>query len=111
MRALRSEGTLCAIVEKFNHHVGPHGIRQDTFGFVDVLALSPTGIIGVQCCAGSGHAAHREKILANEVAPEWLKSRGRIQLWSWSKRKVKRGGKRELWMPRVEEFTAEDFAA
>lgn len=109
IRALRNEGTICGIVERFNHHVGPHGIRQDLFGCIDVLALSPTGIIGVQCCAGSGHAAHRTKILSNEIAPEWLKSGGRIQLWSWSKKKLKHGGLAERWMPRTEEFKLEDF--
>jgi hypothetical protein len=109
LRALRNEGTICGIVEKFNPHVGEHGIRQDLFGFVDVVALAPNGIIGVQCCAGSGHAAHRTKIVENEVAPEWLKSGGRIQIWSWSKKKLKRGGKAERWMPRMEELTAADL--
>lgn len=108
IRALKNEGTICGIVEKFNPHVGPHGIRQDLFGFLDVIALSPNGIIGVQCCAGSGHAAHKAKILANEVAPEWLKSGGRIQIWSWSKKKLKRGGVAMRWQPRMEELCAAD---
>ena len=50
---------------------------------------------------------HRRKILANEIAPEWLKSGGQIQIWSWAKRKLKRGGKAERWSPRVEEITTE----
>lgn len=105
IRELRNQGTICGVVERFNQHVGPHGIRQDLFGFIDLIALAPNGIIGVQCCAGSGHADHRKKIMANEVVPEWLKSGGRIQIWSWSKRKLKRGGKAERWQPRVEEIT------
>ncbi len=109
IRALRNEGTICGSVEKWNPHVGPHGIRQDLFGFIDLVAMSPTGIIGVQCCAGSGHAAHRTKIVANEYAPEWLKSGGRIQIWSWSKKKLRRGGKAERWLPRVEEITTSEL--
>lgn len=109
IRALKQNGMHCGIVEKFNPHVGEHGIRQDLFGFIDAIALDASGIIGIQCCAGSGHASHRTKILENEYAPEWLKSGGKIQLWSWSKKKLKRGGKAERWMPRLEEFTITDF--
>ncbi len=105
IKALKAQGMQCGIVERFNPHVGPHGIRQDLFGFVDMIAVSPEGIIGVQCCAGSGHAAHKQKILANAVAPEWIKAGGRIQIWSWSKKKLKRGGKAMRWQSRVEELT------
>lgn len=110
LKALRDEGAICGIVERFNIHVGPHGIRQDLFGFIDLIALVPgRGIVGVQCCAGSGHAAHRTKILENETAPEWLKSGGKVEIWSWSKRKVKRGGVAERWMPKVEEITVDNY--
>lgn len=109
IRALKQDGAHCGVVERFNRFVGPHGIRQDLFGFVDLIALSADGIIGVQCCAGSGHAAHKQKIMENEIAPEWLKSGGRIQIWSWSKKKLKRGGKALRWQPRVEEITESEF--
>jgi hypothetical protein len=42
---LRKEGYLCAIVEKFNRFAG---IRQDLFGFIDILAIREGEIIGVQ---------------------------------------------------------------
>jgi hypothetical protein len=29
MRHLREQGAKCAVVEKWNQHVGPFGIRQD----------------------------------------------------------------------------------
>jgi len=109
IRALRNQGTICDIAEKFNAFVGPHGVRQDLFGFIDAVALAPDCIKAIQCCAGSGHAEHKRKILANENAPEWLKSGGKIEIWSWSKRKARRGGKLELWMPRIEEITHEMF--
>ena len=112
MRALRHDGATCAVVEKWNPHAGPVGIRQDLFGFVDVLVLAPgRGIVGVQCCARSGHAAHRRKILEErtEVAIEWLKCGGAIEIWSWGKQKVKRGGTAMRWVPKVEEITLEEF--
>lgn len=110
LAALRNEGVTAGIVERFNQFVGPHGIRQDLFGFIDVIAVYPDerGITGVQCCAGSGHAAHRTKIMENEHAPAWLKAGGRIELWSWRKLKVKRGGKAMRWVPKMEVFEFRD---
>ena len=118
MRHLRQEGHICAVVERWLAYAsrptrptgqGPPGIRQDLFGFIDIISLAPDGIIGIQCTTGAGHPQHKAKILANEVAPEWIKSGGRIQLWTWRKLLVKRGGKAMLWTPRVEEIAMEDF--
>ena len=113
LRELRSLGRVCGIVERFNQHAGPFGVRQDLFGFIDVISLDvERGIVGVQCCAGSGHAAHMRKILeeCTQEAMEWLRCGGRIELWSWSKRKLKRGGKAERWCPRVDEITLDLFS-
>lgn len=114
LRELRAQGRIAAIAEKWNPHVGPHGIRQDLFGFIDLVALDAAegqGIIAVQACGVGGHAAHRKKIVEEcaEAAREWLRCGGKIELWSWSKRKLKRGGKAERWMARVEEITLEAF--
>ena len=109
MKYLREQGATCAVVEKWNQHAG---IRQDLFGFVDVLCLEPErGIVGVQCCARSGHAAHRRKILeeCTEHALTWLACGGKIEIWSWAKQKVKRGGKAMRWTPKVEEITTESW--
>ena len=105
LRQLRQEGRICGIVERFNRFGGEFGIRQDLFNFIDLIALDPKeGIIGVQCCGRSGHAEHRKKILENEIVPEWLKSGGSIEIWSWGKQKIKRGGKAERWMPKIEKI-------
>ena len=105
LRELRQRGVIAGIVERFNQYAGPHGLRIDLFGFIDLIALYPDKIVGVQCCARSGHAAHRTKILENEIAPEWLKSGGKIEIWSWGKQKVQRGGKAMRWVPKIEEMT------
>lgn len=114
IRYLRNQGRRCGIVEKFNAHAGPHGIRQDLFGIIDVIALDPEqGVVGVQCCAGSGFAAHYRKI-AEECADaslEWLSTPGtRLELHAWRKVKLRRGGKAERWMPRIHVFTRKDFS-
>ena len=109
LRELRQRGCICGIVERFNSFVGKFGIRQDLFGFIDLIALDPDkGIVGVQCCARSGHVAHRTKILENENAPEWIKAGGTIEIWSWGKQKLKRGGKAMRWMSKVETITFEE---
>ena len=113
MRALRAQGVLCAVVEKFNPYGGKFGVRQDLFGIVDVLALDPSrGFLGVQCCAGSGLSAHVKK-LTEEKAQEcidWLQTPGGcLEIWAWRKLKVKRGGKAVRWMPHVEEITLESL--
>ena len=82
---------------------------HDLFGFIDYVLLVPNrGIDGVQICGG-GHATHKTKILNEPRAKAWLLCSGGIDLFSWSKRKVKRGGKKEIWIPRVEEITIDMF--
>jgi hypothetical protein len=112
IRELRNQGRVCAIVEKWNQFVGPHGVRQDLFGIIDVLALDPQrGVVGVQSC-GSDFAAHERKLLTERAQEciDWLSTPGTVlELWGWRKVKLKRGGKAERWQPRIREFTLADF--
>lgn len=112
MRELKNQGRICAIVEKWNAYVGPHGVRQDLFGFLDIIALDPQrGVVGIQSC-GQSFASHYRKI-TEEKSPEvyeWLRTPGaHLELWGWRKCKVKRGGKAERWMPRVQIITLKDL--
>lgn len=106
LAALRQEGCTAAVVERWNQFAGPKGIRQDLFGFVDIIAIYPDerGITAVQATGPNGHADHRRKILECEHAPTWLAAGGRIELWSWRKMLVKKGGKAQRWVPRMEEI-------
>lgn len=111
LKANREMGRICGIVERFNRFAGPHGIRQDLFGFIDLIAMSPDeGIIGVQSC-GSSFSEHRKKIFEERPAEciEWLKCGGKVELWGWRKVKEKRGGKRMIWKPRIEKITLDMF--
>jgi len=112
IRELRNNGRVCAIVEKWNPHVGVCGIRQDLFGIIDVLALDPErGVVGVQCCSG-GFAAHWRKITEEmaQEAVDWLRTPGTVlELWSWRKVKAKRGGKAMVWRPKIQEIKLEDI--
>jgi len=113
MRHLREQGNICAVVEKWNQHVGEFGIRQDLFGIVDILVLDPErGFVGVQCCVGSGYSAHLKKLTQEcaQASIDWLSTPGgKLEIWAWSKRKLKRGGVAVRWTPRVKEITMEDI--
>jgi len=116
LRALEQRGCLCGIVERFNPYGGPPikgtdrrvGVRQDLFGIIDIIALYPTQIVGVQSC-GQNFAEHDRKILDSPYALEWLKSGGRLELWGWRKIKKVRGGKAMVWQPRVRVYEKKDF--
>ena len=113
LRALREQGRVAAIVEKYNAYAGPFGRREDLFGIIDVLALDPDrGVVGIQCCAGSGFAAHRTKILEerHQETHDWLSTPGTaLEIWAWRKVKLQRGGKAERWMPKVETITLQQL--
>jgi len=102
LKAMREQGRICGIVEKFNANVKPYGIRQDLFGFIDIIAIDPTdGIVAIQSC-GQSFSEHVKKLTVerNENVYEWCKH-APCELWGWRKIKLKRGGKAMRWLPRV----------
>lgn len=112
IRELKNNGRKCGIVEKWNAFAGPHGIRQDLFGIIDIIALDPErGVIGVQCC-GNSFAAHYKKITEERAQEtmDWLQTPGTVlEIWSWRKVKKHRGGKAVVWRPRIVEITLGDL--
>jgi hypothetical protein len=113
IRELKNMGRRCGIVERFNAHVGPHGIRQDLFGIIDVIALDPeSGVVGIQCCAGSGFSAHMKKLCEEnaQATKDWLDTPGTgLEIWAWRKVKKVRGGKAMIWQPRIETISLDDI--
>ena len=112
VREIRRLGGKCGIVERWNQHVGPAGVRQDLFGIIDIIWLDPSrGIVGVQSC-GNSFAQHYQKLTVERYQDtlDWLQTPHAIlELWAWRKVKVKRGGKAERWSPRREVITLEDL--
>jgi len=111
MRHIREQGGRCEVVERFNPHVGEHGVRHDLFGIVDVLALDPSGFLGIQCC-GSDIKPHIDKLTIEKAQEtrDWLSTPGgKLQVWGWRKVKAKRGGKAMIWAPRIQEITMNDI--
>ena len=92
----RSQGLTACVVEKWNPHAR---IRQDAFGFIDILVLDGS-IIGVQATSDTNHAARRTKIAGLPAATAWREAGGIVEVWSW--RKAGARGKRKTWQLRRE---------
>ena len=90
---LRKLGMTCGMVERFNSHAGKFGIRQDLFGFIDIIALDHSrGVVGVQSC-GTSFSEHKKKLLTEreKEVKDWLSTPGtHLELWGWRKVKIKR---------------------
>ena len=89
-----------------NKSVG-QAIAEKNEEFLADLASSQSaaGADYIDVNAGAGQGSWESP----EAAMEWLKCGGKIEIWSWAKQKIKRGGKAERWVPKVEEITLESW--
>lgn len=114
LKHLRQQGYTCAIVEKWNAHTQ---VRQDLFGFVDVLAVGPGGTLAVQTTTNSNFSSRMTKILGRK-APDDAKGLEKalrlrekliaclqagwvVQVHGWDKAPSK--------PPRIEQVTLDDL--
>ena len=103
LEALREAGYLATIVERWNPFAK---IRQDLFGFCDLLCVSPSrGFLAVQTTSGSNVSARIAKIKAEPRAGIFLAAGGKIVVHGW--RKIGERGKRKTWQCRVEIILSE----
>ena len=104
LKANRYLGRICGIVEKFQQYGGKFGIRQDLFGFIDIIAIDEfEGIVAIQS-TGQDWSGHIKKIMElEEIVLKWL-HHAPLELWSWRKVKKVRGGKAMIWKPRIADF-------
>jgi hypothetical protein len=91
----RKLGYTIQVVERWNPHAK---IRQDLFGCIDLVAITPSGIVGIQACAASSHAARRTKALLEPRLAAWCRAGGHFEVWSW---KQDAAGK---WDVRIEQL-------
>ncbi len=69
----------------------------DLFGFIDVVALLPGRVLGIQACgASSDFQNHVRKIDAAPHLKAWLDSGSVLEIWSWRKTRP-RGTKLVRW--------------
>jgi len=95
LKYYRDLGFTCQVVEKWNPFAK---IRQDLFGFIDIIAICGGKIAGVQSTSYVNHATRKKKILESEIAPLWLEAGGLIIISSWQKKKNGRYEHREEYI-------------
>lgn len=105
LKVLRDAGMTAQVVERWNQFAK---VRQDLFGFIDIVAIGGGHIVGVQTTTGEGGAmaARRAKILSEPKALAWVKAGGRIVLHGW--RKGGKRGEKKTWQVRSEYFVVDE---
>ena len=95
LKQLRDDGWLCQVVEHWNSFAK---IRQDLFGFIDILAVREGQTLGIQVTTERNASARRSKMLDTEShLRAFLRGGNLVQLWTWQKRKSR-------WRYRVRHF-------
>lgn len=103
LKLLRKLGYMVAVTEHWNQFAR---IRQDLFGFADLLAVDVDNkrTIAVQTTSAANFSARRKKITENENAAAWLAAGNSIVIHGWKKNKSNR------WECREETLTIEEVA-
>lgn len=96
LKKLREEGYLAEVVEKRLPRVF---ITKDLYGFLDILAIRPGEILGVQTTSAGNVAARLTKIREHENYAAVVASGMRVVVHGWN-RPTKT---RRRWVLRVEE--------
>jgi carbonic anhydrase len=90
---LRSLGYTVSVTERWNPFAH---IRQDLYGFIDILAIKPGEILAVQTTTDSNVSARLHKIAEEPRAGAWLVSGGKIVVHGW-KKTTPPGRRRAVW--------------
>jgi hypothetical protein len=73
-------------------------ITRDLFGCIDVVAVRPGEVLGVQCTSASHLAARLRKARAAPGLRAWLAAGAHFEVWGWAKRRPR--GRRKVWCVR-----------
>ena len=84
LRLLRDHGYVAQVVERWNPFAK---VRQDLFGFIDIVAMRSGSLIGVQATTTSNVMARITKIFNDQRSGMWLSTGASLLVVGWSKRK------------------------
>lgn len=90
---MRARGYLCQVTEHWNPFAR---IRQDLFGFIDVLCIKDGEIVGVQTTSRSNVSNRYNKIKDHDNIWPVLDSGIRVVIHGWGKNKSNRWEVREV---------------
>lgn len=82
-RDLEADGWLVAVVERWNPHAR---IRQDLFGFIDLLAVRAGETLGVQATSSTNVSSRVDKIAHSPHVAAVRDAGWRLEVWGWSKK-------------------------
>lgn len=111
LKMVRESGFKAGVVERWLAYAGKFGKRQDLFGIIDIIVITPDMTRGIQACSGSLFE-HFRKLTEekNQESYDWLESTHRsLEIWSWRKVLKKSGSQVKVWKPRIVEITLEDL--
>lgn len=83
---MRSRGYACEVVERWSPFAR---IRQDLFGFIDVLCLGENEVIGVQATSAGNVAARVRKIAEHDNVAAVRKAGIRLLVHGWNGEKLR----------------------
>ncbi len=111
---LRAQGYHVEFVERWvpgeitKGFIGGPGIKKDLFGIMDLLAVRPGEILGVQVGSLNGRASHKVKILAEPRTWDWIQSGARLVIHSWDRTEVATSSKGALSPTKISWRLTED---
>lgn len=82
LKHLRAEGWTVAVVEKWNPHAR---IRQDLYGFIDILALKGSETLAVQATSYTNMSSRIKKIAEIETVAAVREAGWTIWVIGWRK--------------------------
>lgn len=83
LKHLREQGfPLVEVVERWNSFAK---VRHDLFGIIDVIAVAPSGVTGVQCTSGDNVSARVKKIVDSDALHVLRLAGWRIVVHGWRK--------------------------
>ena len=107
LQLLRQRGY---VAEKVEQRLTFRGyVTRDLFGCIDLLAVRPGEIVGIQTTSRSNLASRRTKSLGCPGLVAFLQGGGRFVLHGWGK--VGAAGKRKTWQCAEQELRIEDVEA
>lgn len=96
LAALRERGYLAQVVERWNPAVH---IRNDLFGFIDILAIKDGETLAVQTTSASNISSRIRKIAESEHVAAVREAGWRIEVHGWKKNAQRR------WVCRIEDVS------